>query len=125
MKEYIEGYELKDGEYLLKIRDDSTGFMTKLNKNGTIPKDFKSFGIPYGCKEELPIYVIEETYMFGWKLVSWRFGMSMNWAKLMHPLGFTVEIYLQNFLNIVNENTIINGVIQGNFKWVYSNLIKE
>jgi len=138
MELYEEGYELKEDEYLLKIRkaDISTGFMTKFNKNGTIPKAFNEWGmggqyektldgyeyIPY---DDLPIYVIKEEFRSGWKLDDWRFGKSMNWASLIHPEGFTLEIYLQEFLNIVKENIINNGEIMGEFKWEYSKLIKS
>jgi len=144
MKLYKEDYELKEDEYLLKIRQDSeanndainSGFLTKFNKNGSMPAAFKEWGITgystklngehYWKQTEMPeIHVFKEIFRSGWKLDSWRFGLSRNWASLVHPKGFTVEIHLENFLDIVKENTIINGEIQGEFKWVYSNLIKK
>ena len=133
MKKYTEGYELKENEYLLKIRkgrecydmvEPDTGFMTKLNKDGSIPAAFKKWG-HWGDKPELPTLVIEETFRSGWKLDDWRFGMSLNWASLIHPEGFTVEVYLSEFLDIVKENTIVNGEIKGKFKWEYSKLVKN
>lgn len=134
MKKYKEGYELKEDEYLLKIREGNpnTGFMTKFNKNGSMPVAFNEWGVGgswttegYVPDESLPIYVIKEKFKSGWKLSSWRFGKSMNWASLIHPEGFTVEIYLQKFLDIILENEVINGELQGEFKWEYSQLIKK
>jgi hypothetical protein len=29
----------------------------------------------------------QETYRTGWKLISWRFGQSQNWARVRHPEG--------------------------------------
>ena len=46
MKLYKEGYELKEDEYLLKIRVEServnTGYLAKFNQNGSMPAAFKS-----------------------------------------------------------------------------------
>jgi hypothetical protein len=129
MKKYEEGYKLKDNEYLLKLRANgekvATGFMTKLNKNGTIPKSLESWGNSWDSDENPDIFIIEETFRSGWKLNGWRFGMSRNWAELIHPMGFTVEIYLSNFLEIVENNIIEYGDIVGEFKWEYSNLVKN
>jgi hypothetical protein len=133
-QEYKEGYELKEGEYLLKIRPPQacwqneislpTGFMTKFNKDGSVPVNFKSWGHRYG-EDVLPILVFKETFREGWKLRSWRFGKSQQWASLVHPDGFTVEIYLSQFLDIVKEFTIIKGEIQGEFKWEDNRLISK
>ena len=129
MQKYESGYELKDNEYLLKIRSegeaDATGFLSKLTKKGVIPVAFKDWGDAYNYKANLPIYVIQETFRSGWKLKKWRFGMSQNWASVIHPLGFSVEIYLSQFLDIVLNNTIVNGDIIGEFKWVDNELIKN
>lgn len=137
MEKYKEGRILEEDEYLLKIQDFSkakqwvncykhappSGFMTKFNKDGSIPVAFDNWGkIEY---ENVPIYIIKEEFRSGWKLSSWRFGMSRNWAVLIHPKGFTLEIHLQNFLDIVKENTIINGELQGEFKWAPTKLIKK
>lgn len=84
---------MKDDEYLLKLRVDShrenktqipTGFMTKFNKNGSMPVAFKDWGMyRYNTpQEELPIYIHTETFSKGWKLSSWRFGMSQQWAAV-------------------------------------------
>lgn len=132
MKKYKEGESLAEDEYLLKIRkdgrrsDDHVGFMTKLNKTGKIPVAFDSWNSgKYGDSERLPIYVVKETFKKGWKLLSWRFGMSQNWAVMLHPDNYTVEIYLNQFLEIIESNTVINGEIQGKFKWENNELIKE
>lgn len=125
MQEYQVGYELKENEYLFKNRG-GTGFLSKLNKNGTIPKNFDNWNVGYGTNiTKLPIYVFEETYRSGWKLSSWRFGESQNWAEVICPEGFSLEIYLQQFLSIIQNNTIVNGEIIGEFMWKENQLIKK
>lgn len=131
MKEYIKGYKLEEDEYLLKIREkDKVGFLTKLTQKGEIPKAFADweFHAHYGRlpeAEKFPIYVFKEEFRKGWKLNKWRFGMSQNWASVIHPEGFSVEIYLSQFLDIVKTSTVVNGEIQGRFKWCENKLIKE
>jgi hypothetical protein len=127
---YEEGYQLKENEYLLKTQPPRrgtvpTGFITKFNKDGSMPVAFKDWGKFYPAYETPETYIHEEFYRSGWKLSSWRFGQSQNWATLIHPNGFTLEIYLQQFLEIVENNTIVNGEIMGNFKWENRKLIKE
>ena len=85
--------ELKENEYLLKVRSDNntdTGFMTKYNKNGSIPVAFSQWG------RDLPTQLHVEEFNRGWKFISYRIGVSQSWATVMHPLGFTLEIYLSN-----------------------------
>ena len=133
---YKEGRKLDDNEYLLKIRKDSTyyeespntGFLTKFNKNGSIPIAFDEWGKGYHSYKsavECPIYIFKEIPRKGWKLHHWRFGKSQNWAAVLHPKGFILEIYLSQLLDIVKENTIINGEIQGEFYWKENKLIKK
>jgi hypothetical protein len=132
MELYKEGTKLEENQYLLKIRPadkykNETGFLTKFNKDGSIPKAFKEWGKYWADKDKdsLPTYIFEETFRKGWKLEKWRFGMSQNWATVIHPEGFTVEIYLQDFLNIAKNNTIEKGEIIGEFKWEAHKLIKK
>jgi hypothetical protein len=130
-KEYTEGYVLGTDEYLLKIRPSGlssvpdTGFLAKLTQKGQLPKSFDEWGTNYHQRDKLPTIVHTETFSSGWKLLSWRFGQSQNWARVVHPKGFTLEIYLQQFLEIMQNNTIIHGKIQGEFKWQDNKLIKN
>jgi len=134
MIEYKKGYELKDDEYLLKVvpnawNDGSgKGFMTKFNKDGSMPVAFDNWPVRrYGNNSpadfEMPIRIHTETFSEGWRILSWRFGKSQNWASLVHPKGFTVEIYLTQLLEIMLEHTVIEGVLQGEFKWQDHKLI--
>lgn len=134
MNKYEVGYKLKDDEYLLKVvpntwKDGSgKGFLTKFNKDGSVPVAFKNwpcrrYGNNSPADFESPIYVHEETFSEGWKVMSWRFGQSQNWASLVHPKGFTVEIYLTQLLEIMKSHTIIKGELQGEFKWQDHKLI--
>ncbi len=128
--EYRPGYILNEAEFLLKVKGGVKGFMTKLNKNGTMPVAFdtweKNKWIGQTKKvEDLPIYIITETPREGWKIVNWRFGMSQNWAIVMHPLGFTVEIYLEQLLEIIKGGNVINGELVGQFSWKDHKLVKK
>lgn len=130
MEKFVEGRVLEENEYLLKIRPDggtrwrtyNTGFLTKLNKNGTIPVNFAKWNF---VSNKLDIFVVTETYRTGWKIVGARFGESQNWAILLHPDNYTVEIYMNSLIDLINTNTIINGEIQGEFKWKEKNLEKK
>lgn len=124
---YEEGYKLAENEYLLKVRGE-TGFMTKFNKNGSMPVAFDTWEQnkwnPNVKNPKLPIYIVGEIPREGWKIVNWRFGMSQNWATMMHPLGYTVEIYLQDLLEIINNSTVINGELMGEYMWKDHKLVK-
>lgn len=132
--------KLGEDEYMLKIRPKEkgnskydTGFLSKLNKDGSIPKAFDDWGVsryhrynPNAPKpESLPVTVHVETFKKGWKLVAWRFGMSQNWATMLHPDGFTVEIKLQDLLELLKNNTLKKGELVGEFKWKEHKLIKK
>lgn len=140
ISDYVEGYTLKENEYMLKLRDNQeydsisrtwfpsknkTGFLTKFNKDGSMPKAFNDWGKTYQDRTPLPTYIFEETFRSGWKILNWRFGKSQNWATIRHPEGFTLEIYLQQFLEIVKTEIIDEGHILGEYKWEDHKLIKK
>ena len=124
MKLYNTGDILGEDEYLLKIRSDNTGFLTKLTKKGELPKSFIDWN-DYSPHRILPIHIVKEIFTSGWKLESWRFGTSQNWATIWHPMGFKVEIYLSDFLRIIQKNDIHKGELIGAFKWQENKLIKH
>ena len=108
--------KLEDNEYLLKIRQsDMFGFITKYNKNGTIPTAFEKWS-GYGYVN-IPIQLHIEEFRSGWKFISYRIGESQSWATVEHPFGFKLEIYLSNLLDIVQKNTLVKGEIVGKYKW--------
>jgi len=127
MELYKVGYKLKNEEYLLKIREkDNTGFMAKFNQKGEIPLSFAKWSInkyPHGDEDPLPIYIFKEEFRSGWSIESWRFGKSQNWATMMHPEGFTVEIYLSQLLELMEDITVIKKELIGEFKWERKKLI--
>ena len=61
----------------------------------------------------------------GWKVYDYRPGQSQQWAELVHPKGFRVEIYLENFFEILKTSILIDGVIQGEWRWEGHKLIKK
>lgn len=134
LKKYDFKSPLKDDEYLLRV-EDGTGFLSKLNKDGSIGKNFikwNNYGSGWGddkkmpkSEKELDIMVHEETFSKGWKFVSFRGGESQDWGILKHPLGFKLEVYIEGLIKLIQSSTIIDGELQGNFKWSYSKLIKE
>lgn len=137
MRLYEPGYKLQENEYLLKVRPcdpryptPAAGFLTKLTQKGELPKTFIEWGDRWdffnNCTTSMPkIQIHTEVLRSGWKLESWRFGKSQNWASLITPEGWTVEVYLSHFLDIVKDNTIINGEIQGKFMWNANKLVNN
>ena len=130
LPEYTPGYQLGPDEYLLKVKSSNNhkvGFLTKLTQKGQLPKSFEDWGEDHrwGAKPvPLTAYIHTETFKSGWSLDHWRIGKSQEWAVMNHPDGFRVEIYLSSFLELVQSCTIINGELQGEFKWAYSKLEK-
>jgi hypothetical protein len=131
---YEETYgELLEDQWLLKLREDTvserngkdlviketfkTGFLTKLTQKGKVPVKFEDWGKTYTNRTPLPTFVWQESFRAGWKLKSWRIIKS--------PEGFTLEIYLTNFLEIVLNESLDQGVIVGKFKWENNKLIKN
>ena len=115
--------ELKDDEYLLKIYDRSSsaasyilGFMTKLNKDGTVPKAFERWQPNYRDTVK-DTFIMTETFKPGWKVHSYRTGKSQDWVKLVHPDGFIIEVYMEDFFEILADTSIIDSEIMGSFKW--------
>lgn len=127
-------YNLSERQFLLKVNENyegiiPTGFLTKLNKDGSIPVAFADWPRAYKRFEnKLPeIKVHTECLRKGWKIHGMRFGESQNWGVLVHPLGFTIEIHAQvgysnnkeglTLMDIIQNYTIIKGEIQGSFRW--------
>lgn len=130
-RKYNPGDKLADDEYLLKIRLVESGiipdgFMSKLKQDGNIPVAFDNWGKGhFTYKDEPPTYVIKEIFKSGWKVYGHRFGVSQNWAKVIHPDGFILEIYLTDLLDLIKTENIINTEIMGQFKWEKNKLIKN
>ena len=145
MREYIVGENtLADNEWLLKKysnRRGAKGFMAKFTQKGVLPKGFIDWGSTfdyaaprpanwnYGDKwnhpiiNSLPITIIEEVPREGWEIHDCRIGKSQEWATMLHPLGFTVEIYLSDLLELIPKITITKGVLEGKFYWNAKKLI--
>lgn len=129
----VESIGLNDDEYLLKIKEPNefdktktpTGFLTKLTQKKKVPKSFLEWGTYYSKTRELDTFIVKEEFKSGWEFKTFRWGKSQSWAVLKHPNGFLVEIYSQKFEELIINNKIVNGVIEGEFKWEYSKLIKN
>lgn len=130
MKEFKEGYVLQENEYLAKFcviyaGQPHTGFLAKYTLKGEIPKNFltwKNYSDGSGPKQ---IFIHTEEFKSGWKFLVARFGESQNWAVLVHPDNFLIEVYMNDFIELLKTITIINGELQGNFKWKDKKLVKE
>ena len=111
-------YNLREQDMLLKQRSDGTGFLTRLNKDKTVPKAFQDWGEGYYKNHtSLPIKVIEEIPRAGWKIVGWRGGKSQTWVKVKHPLNFILEIRMDNFMNDVLQHVTDGQIVKGKWKW--------
>lgn len=136
MKKLYKGTKLEEDEFLLKIIPSQNyqpidkGFLTKLTQKGQIPESFKNWGKwvmsydPYKVGES-EIYIVKEEYKSGWKINSYRSGKSQDWGELIHPDGYTIEVYLSKFFEVIKNNNIIDSEIIGKFRWSNHNLIKK
>lgn len=125
MKKYKKGYKLKYNEYLCKIAEDGIGFITKYNKDGSVPKSFDTWRETYHNKKKLPTFIHSEDFKQGWEVVGYRTGKSQDWAEVKNPAGFILEIYLKNFFDIIEDVSVINKVFQHNLKWENKRLCVE
>jgi hypothetical protein len=110
-----EGGELKENEFLLKIRErDNAGFMSKLTQKNEVPVKFEKwdncYNYSYRKENDAPIYVIEDDYANGWNVVDWRAGQSQTWIIVRHPQGFTLEITMDNFIQKVLPHLSGNAI---------------
>lgn len=123
LPKWSEGMLLNEDNYLLKVKGDK-GFLSKLTIKEALPKPFLDWGFRWG---ETPntenIYIITNEYLGGWIFEGFRIGKSQNWAKVRSPLGYILEIYLENFEEIIRGTTMLNGLIRGLFKWEGNKLL--
>lgn len=128
MKQFLENNRLlKEDEYLLKVYTESNppkGFLTKLNQDGSIPVNFQKWTGRYSG-EQLPYEIVKENFFEGWRIHEARYGESQNWAVLIHPEGFTVEIHMNKFIELLKTITCSDGVLEGKFKWAKNKLIPQ
>jgi len=97
LPEYTGG-TLAEDEFLLKVRGD-TGFMTKLNQDGSIPVAFKKW-------TDDPAVIFKEIPREGWKIVSlfeddWKVGAAFTEEPLpclTRLDGITIKILDMNLL---------------------------
>jgi hypothetical protein len=50
-------------------------------------------------------------------LVVSRWTTSNKVFRIQDPRGFTLEIYADNFVNMIKNDTVVNGVFQGKYVW--------
>lgn len=136
--------KLADNEYLLKVYKNPyvgdkippTGFLSKYTLKGEIPKPFNDWctkwpsynrSDTYKASEikRLPITVHAEEFRTGWKIIDFRSGKSQEWAVLMHPFGFTLEVYMMSFIHLIPQISIVKGELLGEFKWEDKKLIMK
>lgn len=135
--------ELTEDQWLMKLRPETewddeestsiqssekTAFLTKLTQKGEIPKKFLDWGRTYYNGKKIPcnvIYVFQESFRTGWRLIDFRIGKSQQWAIIKNPEGFRIEIYLSDLKNHILNDTLNNGVLMGSYKWVDNKLIRK
>lgn len=112
--QYVRGDPLEEDEYLIRLRE-SKAFMTKLTKKGQVPTSLVKWVRSKNVEEE--IRVIQEEFRSGWEIQGARHGMSQSWIGVQHPHGFMLEITTDRLISILQEHTVINGTLQGKWKW--------
>ena len=125
IEELLHEYELEEAQYFLKMQPrtkrvpgtwdsivDKTkpnyGYLTKCNKDGSLPKLFKEWGY------KLDTFLFKEEYRNGWKINGSRRagrGDGVSWIELLHPEGFTVEIRGLDFVDLLKTIKTDNGLI--------------
>jgi hypothetical protein len=128
---YIEGDTLEEDQYLLKIHPnywkEDIGYLTKMNKNGTVPKAFKNWNWSEYNPSPSPIqtFVFDEYFRPGWQIVKHREGASQTWCVVRHPEGFLLEIYLVNLFELLSKDVLVKGALGGEYKWKNNRLISK
>lgn len=143
MRKYNGETELKENEYLLKIRNEpewttwsgaiveasQTGFLTKLRKaDKKLPKKFEEWGHRYNYESKShedvtpDTWIVEQNLQKGWKIDAYRRGTSADWTVVLHPEGYTLEIKTQNFMDLVSKVTITKGLVKEALRWVNGEL---
>ena len=134
LKKYNPEKGLGKDEMLLKVhttnyhRDNEDeyhlGFLTGMNQDGTMPVKFNQWRGPYYGRDELETYVIEEYPRDGWEIISWRLGKSQTWVIVKHPLGFHLEIRMNNFMEDVLRYMEL-GKLTGFWKYTKNEIVKQ
>lgn len=133
-RKYTPGEPLTETEFLFKLRPAGyyrsetypTGFLTKLTKKGELPKAFEDWGYDYNKKQPAEIHVFEEDYRSGWKILDLRYGTSQSWIVVLHPEGFTLEVSLPRFLELIKEGTpVLDSYFIEELRWSQHSLIKR
>jgi hypothetical protein len=122
LPKFVRGVSHIDAHFekLLKLDyNRGLGFLTDLTKDGSVNLDFLKHN------SELPIYVFEETFRKSWKVLNNYRGGSQDWCRVLHPLGFILEIQMTNFIEILKNDTCINGELQGFYRFHKNQLIRE
>jgi hypothetical protein len=118
-----EGQPLEDNQWLVKVRKDKVGFMTKLTKKLALPKPFAGWKEDYHTDIDLEVNVITEDFSDGWQIPigdkynTYRIGVSQQWVKIIHPFGFILEVRMENFFKEVLPY-LNNGHLDGEYKWI-------
>lgn len=121
---------LEDDEWLLKvyehkapIGDYNLGFLSKLKKTGELPIAFEMWKPDYRETIE-DFFLIKEKFRPGWEITTYRTGKSQDWVVVTSPEKIRLEIYMDNFFELMLSNSIVNGELIGDFKWHSKTLIK-
>lgn len=133
------GQILNENQWLLKVRNnDNVGFLTKLTQKNELPKAFAEWSVIDIVKDEgliswnrqkiEDIFIVDEDFSDGWTISiskdSYRIGKSQQWVKLIHPLGFILEITMDNFFTDV-LSYINLGKLTGKYKWVGNSVERQ
>lgn len=121
---------LEKDQWLLKVAVDNyepnplrrkVGFLTKPTKTGNLPVAFADWR-KYQVSPEYKIH--KEEFNSGWKVIGYRRGASQDWCVLLHPKGFTLEVYMVDFIHKVSSGviSIYCGEIREKCKWIGNNI---
>ena len=109
--DFIDDYVLGVNQFFYRKRIGVEGYMTKANKDGSLPKNFQN--VPGNSV----IYTMTEDFRAGWKFSKIENTQNSAWLRLRHPLGFEVKVHTRELLNIMDSSEIVNREIMRHCKY--------
>ena len=108
-----EGQSLQPNEFLLKVKPDGSAKLSR-EHNGNPEEEFLNFG-------DLDVYILNEKYRKGWQIdgiiLDIEEDQHLKYTRILHPLGFTIEILSYWLLQTVMNGTTKKGIIKGKYKY--------
>ena len=77
-------------------------------------------GYSWGEKpSQKPGQILDNEPMHGFRIIGWsdRWSTDNKTARILDPRGFMLEIYIPNLIALIQDTTIVNGLIDSELVW--------